>query len=82
MTVTIKGQATLTGSPEVILSVMQEARYFDAPKGEEYIQTVVADVDRCFGIKLQVEGETYQERAESLLKELAKHDMVKIEEEK
>ena len=81
MTVTIPGYSTLTGQPAAILKLMQEARFFDTPEGDEYIQTIVKDSERLFGITLKVEGETYEERAESLLREMAAHNLIKIEEE-
>lgn len=82
MTVTIQGYSTLTGSPNVILRVMQDARLFQqTPEDpDEYIKSVQQTVWRCYGISLNVTGSTIPERAESLLRELAKHDLVKIKE--
>lgn len=81
MTVTIPGYSSITGHPITILTVMQNARMFDSPKGDAYIDAVVADTKRLYGVKLTVTGDTYGERAESLLREMAKADLIKIEEE-
>lgn len=80
MTVTIPGYSSLSGNPAAILKLMQSARFFDSPEGDTYIEEVVKDFRRGYGIHLQVTGDTYEERAESLLNELAKHDIIKIEE--
>ena len=81
MTVNIPGYSSISGKPEVVLKLMQEARVFNQLKGDEYIQSVQETAQRCFNIALDVKGDTYEERAESLLKEMAAHDMIKIEEE-
>lgn len=78
MTVTIPGYSSLTGTPEVILGLMQTARFFDAPEGDEYIESVKADAKRCLGITLETTGDTYQERAESLLRSMAKNHMITL----
>lgn len=79
MTITIPGYSTLTGNPATILQLMQHARVFDELTGDEYIETVKENALRCFGEDLQVTGETYAQRAESLLHELAKHNLITIE---
>lgn len=81
MTIKIPGYSTLTGRPATILKLMQSARFFDSPEGDAYIEAVVKDCRRAYGIKLNVEGETYDERAESLLRELDRHDFIIITQE-
>lgn len=82
MTVKIEGYSAITGRPEVILSLMQEARMFDAGMpAEDYIETIRETAWRCFGTYLTVTGNTPAERAESLLRSMAKNDMIRIEEE-
>lgn len=81
MTVKIPGYSSLVGTPKVIVNLMQDARFFDAPAGDDYIETIIADVERCFEVVLNVKGNSYEERAESLLRELAKHNIIVIEEE-
>ena len=80
MTIRIPGHSTLSGRPETILRAMADARYFDHPEGEAYIEAVVADA-RKLEIDLHVTGDTYEERAASLLREMAKHHMIILEEE-
>ena len=82
MKITIPGYGTtLTGSPVTILRIMQDARLFDKKKDEDLIEEITHTIWRAFGIGLQVEGNTLAERAESLLREMAKNEIVKIEEE-
>lgn len=81
MRVTVPGYSSLTGSPEAILRLMQEARMTDDLSGEELIQEISHTAWRAFGIGLQVTGDTYAERAESLLREMDKNHMITIEEE-
>lgn len=81
MRVTIPGYGTLTGSPVTLLRLMQDARMFDKKGGDDLIEEISQTIWRAFGIGLQVEGETLAERAESLLREMAKNEIVKIEEE-
>jgi hypothetical protein len=81
MKVTIPDYSTITGTPEAILQVMQDARFFDHPTGDDYIETIAHEAWQFFGIGLQVTGETHAERAESLLREMAKANMITIEEE-
>ena len=81
MKVTVPGYSTLTGSPEVILRLMQDARMTDNLSGDAMIQEISHTAWRAFGIGLQVTGDTYAERAESLLREMDKNQMIHIEEE-
>lgn len=81
MTVSIKGYTTLGGRPETIVRALAAARLFDDLTGEEYIEETQRTAFRCFGIELKVQGNTYPERAESLLREMAKHNLLTIEEE-
>lgn len=83
MTVTVKGYSTLTGRPTTLLSLMREARVFDNQEGsqEDYIASVQQAAWRFFGIALQVTGTTAEERAESLLREMAAHNMITIDKE-
>lgn len=81
MTITIPGYSTLTGQPEMIVKLMQDARFMDSPEGEDYIEEITRTAWRCFGISLQVTGETAAERAESLLREMEKNNMIEIKED-
>lgn len=81
MKVTIPGHSTLTGSPEVILRVLQDARMMDNLRGDELIEEIGRTAWRAFGIGLQITGDTYAERAESLIREMDRNNMLTIEEE-
>lgn len=81
MKVTIPGHSTLTGSPEVILRVLQDARMMDNLRGDELIEEIGRTAWRAFGIGLQISGDTYAERAESLIREMDRNNMLTIEEE-
>ena len=81
MRVTIPGYSTLTGSPEVILRLLEDARKLDSLTGDDLINEISSTAWRAFNIDLQVTGETYAERAESLLREMDKNNMIHIEEE-
>lgn len=81
MRVTIPGYTTLAGSPATILKLMQTARVFDQLTGDEYIKGVQEAAWRAFGIRLSVNGDTYAERAQSLLEAMAENEMITIEEE-
>lgn len=81
MKITIPGYSTLTGTPETILRLMQDARMLDEIGGDELIESITRTAWRVFGIGLQVTGDTYAERAESLLREMNKNHMINIEEE-
>lgn len=80
MTINVPGYTTLTGRPETILRLLEETRIFDKAEGNEYIDSIVEAVERLWGHRLEVTGETYEKRAESLLKELAKYGLITIEE--
>lgn len=79
MKVKVEGYNTITGTPEAILQVMQDARYI--PVQGDYIEATQEIMHRCFDIDLHVTGETHSERAESLLREMARANMITIEEE-
>ena len=81
MKITIPTYSTITGSPEAILQVLQDARFFETATGDDYIDAITNDSWRFFGIGLQVTGDTYAERAESLLREMHRNNMIKIEED-
>lgn len=80
MIVTVPGYSSLAGNPETILKLMEAANFMDEKTGDDYINGVVKTFWRVYGIGLTVTGETYQERAESLLRELAKHEFITLEE--
>lgn len=81
MKITIPTYSSITGTPEAILQVMQDARFFETATGDDYIDAIRNESWRFFGIGLQVTGDTYAERAESLLREMHKNNMINIEEE-
>ena len=81
MKATIVGYTTLSGNPVTILNLMQGARVFDDLQGDDYIESVQQTAWRAFGIGLQVTGDTYEQRAESLLRAMADNEMIIIEEE-
>ena len=81
MKITIPTYSSITGTPEAILQIMQDARFFETATGDDYIDAIMHDSWRFFGIGLHVTGNTYAERAESLLREMAKANMITIEEE-
>lgn len=80
MTVKITGYTTLTGRPEAILRLLEETRIWDNATGDDYIVSIVEAVERLWGYKLEVTGDTYEQRAMSLLRELDEHGLIKIEE--
>ena len=81
MTITVPGYSTITGNAETIVRVMKSARFFNKPMSiDDYIEVVQRDAERI-GAQLTITGDTQKERAESLLKELAKHNMITIKEE-
>ena len=83
MVIKIPGCSTLTGKPETIINLLKEARYLNSPAdGDDYIETLRADIWRCFGVELQVTGETYAERAASLLREMGRKQLIEIKEDK
>lgn len=81
MKVRVPGYTTLTGTPVAILRLMQDARIMDHASGDDLIEEVCRTAWRAFGIGLQITGDTYAERAESLLREMDKNQMINIEEE-
>lgn len=81
MTVTIPGHSSLTGNPETILNVMRDAGVFTSPEEDVYINGIKEAAQRLYGVTLKVEGSTRAERAESLLRSMAEHNMITIEEE-
>ena len=82
MTIKIPGYATITGNPTTIVHLLQDARLLDQPTVDldEYIKSVQQTAWRCYGISLNVTGTTIPERAESLLREMQKHDLITITE--
>lgn len=81
MKVRIPGYTTLTGQPEAILRLMQDARMMDNAGGDDLIHEIEETAMRAFGITLRTTGDTYAERAESLIREMDKANMLTIEEE-
>lgn len=81
MKVTIPGYSTLTGSPEAILRLLQDARMMDDLSGDALIDQIGRTAWSAFGVGLNVTGDTYAERAESLLREMDKNNMIRITEE-
>jgi len=83
MTINIPNEGTLTGNPKTILRLMQETQRFTNSEtdGDGYIDRVTGNMWRFFGVGLQVTGETYEERAESFLRELDRKGFITITEE-
>lgn len=79
MTVTVPGYTTLKGRPETILRLLEETQMWDAATGDAYIEKVQEAVERTQEIHLEVTGDTHEERAESLLHELARFGLINIE---
>ena len=80
MTIRVPGYTTLTGRPETILRLLEEARIFDKAEGNDYINSIIEAVWELWEYHLEVTGDTYEERAMSLLQELDKYGLIKIEE--
>ena len=79
MTVKVPGLSTLTGTPEIILSILETVGFgSDIGTGDAYIKSVQESARHFFDIRLEVTGETYAERAESLLRALARNDMIEL----
>lgn len=79
MTVKVPGYSTLTGTPETILRVMQTANFIPSSESpEEYLQCLRRRAEKFFGVRLEVTGNTYAERAESLLRSLAKNNLIEL----
>ena len=79
MKISIEGYTSLAGTPTAILQLLQDARIFDTASGNDLIEEIVHTAWRCFGVGLQVDGNNYSERAESLLREMARANMITIE---
>ncbi len=92
MKVTIPGCSTITGKPEVILHLLRTTLDIrrgntqrtipvcDEEEGEKYIKYLCSIYKRR-GIEFNITGDSYSERSESLLKEMEKHNLIKIHEE-
>lgn len=80
MTVKVTGYTTLTGRPEAILQLLEATRIWDNATGDDYIVSIVEAVEQLWGHRLEVTGATYEQKAMSLLRELDKYGLVKIEE--
>ena len=80
MTIKVPGLTTITGRPETILRLLEETRIFDKAEGDDYINSIIEAVERLWGYKLKVTGDTYEKRALRLLKELDKYGLITIEE--
>ena len=82
MKVHIPGFSALNGSPITILRLMRDARFcHDAPDLDEYIVEMQQAAWRIYNVGLCVTGDTIEERAESLLREMDRHHLLEIEEE-
>ena len=81
MTIKVTGYTTLTGRPETLLRLLEETRIFEKAEGNDYIERIVAAVEQLWGYRLEVAGDTYERKAMSLLKELDKYGLIKIEEQ-
>lgn len=80
MTINVPGYTTLTGKPETLLRLLEETRIWDNATGDDYIISIVEAVEQLWGHKLEVTGNTYERKAMSLLRELDKYGLIKIEE--
>ena len=80
MTINVPGYTTLTGKPETLLRLLEETRIWDNATGDDYIVSIVEAVERIWGHHLEVTGNTYEQKAMSLLRELDKYGLIKIEE--
>lgn len=81
MTIHVPGYTTLTGRPETILRLLEETRIWDKAEGNDYIDSIIEAVGRLWEYRLEVTGETYEERAMSLLTEMDKCGLITIEKE-
>lgn len=81
MTIHVPGYSSLTGSPVALLRLLEEARIFDKAEGDDYIASIVEAVGQLWGHRLEVTGDTYEQKAMSLLRELDKYGLIKIEEQ-
>lgn len=80
MTINVTGYTTLTGRPEALLRLLEESRIWDNATGDDYIASIVEAVESLWGHQLEVSGNTYEKKAMSLLRELDKYGLIKIEE--
>ena len=80
MTINVSGYTTLTGRPDVLLRLLEESRIWDNADGDDYIVSIVNAVEQLWGYRLEVSGNTYEQKAMSLLRELDKYGLIKIEE--
>ena len=80
MTVKVPGYTTLTGRPEAILRLLEESRIWDNATGDDYIVSIVEAVKQLWGYSLEITGDTYEQKSMSLLRELDKYGLIKIEE--
>ena len=80
MTVRVPGYTSLTGRPETILRLLEETRIWDKVEGNDYIDSIIEAVARLWEYRLEVTGDTYEERAMSLLTELDKYGLIEITE--
>lgn len=80
MTINVSGYTTLTGKPEVLLHFLEESRIWDNATGDDYIVSIVEAVEQLWGYQLEVSGDTYEQKAMSLLRELDKYGLITIEE--
>lgn len=79
MTIHIPGYTTLTGSPITLVKLMQENRRFDADESlDDFIKTLQRDIWRLENKTVQASGETLEERADSLLREMAEAGLITI----
>ena len=80
MTVRVPGYTSLTGRPETILRLLEETRIWDKVEGNDYIDSIIEAVERLWEYRLEVTGDTYEQRAMSLLTELDKYGLIEITE--
>lgn len=80
MTINVPGYTSLTGRPEAILRLLEETRIWDNATGDDYIASIVEAVEHLWGYRLEVTGDTYEQKSMSLLRELDKYGLIKIEE--
>lgn len=81
MTIRVPGYTTLTGSPKAILRLLEETRMWDKVEGNDYIDSIIEAVERLWEYHLEVTGDTYEQRALSLLEEMDKYGLITIEKE-
>lgn len=81
MKIEIPSYTTLSGRPLTILRMIQDAQFFSEQTPadlETFILDLRQNIWRVFGIGIDVQGTTIEERAESLLREMDKHNIIKI----